>query len=220
MGGLAVAGAIYREPILGVLTTFQEYVADSGPWGMGVFAAAYVLATVLMLPGWILTVIAGMVWGLVAGTALVSFSSVTGATCAFLLARSQLRPAIESLLSRHAAMRNFDTLAAGQGWKIVLLLRLSPLVPFNLLNYGLGLSAIPLREYVPATMAGMLPGTFLYVYLGSLGNFFAAGRTRSAAENFMMFLGLAATLICSIVLARIARRAVQASVSRAEEEQR
>jgi uncharacterized membrane protein YdjX (TVP38/TMEM64 family) len=215
LAALLAAAGIYREEARSALERFEGWAHDAGGWGVAAFALMYVAATVAFLPGWILTVGAGLIYGLAAGTVLVSLSSTAGAALAFILARGLMRGAIESRVAARPTFASIDRAIGQSGWKIVLLLRLSPIFPFNLLNYALGLTRIPLAHYVLASWIGMLPGTLLYVYLGSLGNYFAASREKTPLETAFLVGGLAATAAVTVLIARIARRALSASVGAA-----
>src|ERR687883_71015 len=134
--------------------------------GLVVLAAAYALAC-LVVPGSLMTLAAGSLFGVVVGTAVVSLASVTGASLAFWLGRTLARDLVEKRLAGNPRFRALDQAVAAGGFKIVLLTRLSPLFPFTLLNYAFGLTRVRFRDYVLASWVGMLPGTVMYVYLGS-----------------------------------------------------
>jgi uncharacterized membrane protein YdjX (TVP38/TMEM64 family) len=203
---------IFGEPIRTNLLAFQDWARGAGALGVTLYILLYVLATVAFLPGWILSVGAGLIYGVVAGTAIISLASTAGATLAFLLARSFLRRSIENKLQGNARFDAIDRAIGNSGWKIVLLLRLSPIFPFNLLNYALGLTRIPAVHYILASWIGMLPGTALYVYLGSLGKFFAAERERTTAEKIMFVAGLAATALVTALITKISRDALRKQI--------
>jgi len=181
-----------------------------GAWGHLLFVGLYVVATVLFLPGWPLTLGAGAVFGVVKGIVTVSIGATLGAAVAFLVGRYLARDAVAQRLQAYPRFRSLDRAVARDGWKIVGLARMSPLFPFNVLNYAFGLTQIPLRDYVLASWVGMLPGTAVYVYLGSL----AADLTmigqlngpRGPAAWALYGGGLAATIAASLYVARVARR--------------
>lgn len=189
-----------------------DVVAGLGPWGPVLFALLYVLATVLFLPGWILSVGAGAVFGVVKGSILVSISATLGATAAFLVGRYLARNWVAARIEGKPRFRAIDEAVAREGWKIVGLTRLSPIFPFNLLNYAFGLTRVSLRHYVLASWIGMMPGTVLYVYFGSLAGDLAslgAGRAaRTPAEWGLYAVGLVATVAVTVYVTRIARRAL------------
>jgi uncharacterized membrane protein YdjX (TVP38/TMEM64 family) len=200
------AAALLREAL--------DAIARLGAWGPLLFAGLYVAATVLFLPGSILTFGAGAVFGLVRGFLIVSVSATLGATAAFLVGRYVARGLVARKVERHPRFRLIDEAVAREGWKIVALLRLSPVVPFNVLNYAFGLTRVPLRQYVLASWIGMMPGGLMYVYLGSIaGDLASAGlgrAQRTPAEWTLYAVGLAATIAVTIFVTRLARRALAA----------
>jgi uncharacterized membrane protein YdjX (TVP38/TMEM64 family) len=196
-----------------------EWIRGAGVLGVVVYAFAYLGATLLLLPGSILTLAAGFVYGPIWGTLLVSPVSVLAATLAFVLGRGIARGWVARRIGGHPRFRAVDEAIGDSGFKIVLLLRLSPIVPFNLLNYGLGLTRVSLRDYVIASWLGMLPGTFLYVYLGSLvtsASELASGKRPSSGPwgQLLYWGGLVATLVLTVVITRIARRALAHALER------
>ncbi|AUB78188.1 hypothetical protein BA898_06460 [Spiribacter roseus] len=158
--GLSVRDQISREAI-------AAWVNGMGPWaGLG-FVAAYALGTVAFLPGLVFTISGGALFGPLWGTLYSLMGATVGATLAFAAARHGLGPAIE----RRSGAR-LNRLQAGidrEGWRFVALMRLVPLVPFNLLNYMLGLTRIRLRVYVLTSMVAMAPGALAYVWIGHAG---------------------------------------------------
>src|SRR5581483_6192353 len=149
-------------------------VAGLGAWGLAIFVLLYVATTVAVLPAVVLTLGAGAVFGVVRGFVLVSIGATLGATLAFLIGRHLAREAVMKRLAGNATVVAIDTAVARDGWKIVLLTRLSPLFPFVFLNYMFGLTRVPLGEYVVASAIGMMPAIALYTYLGSLAGDVAA----------------------------------------------
>ena len=214
----AVAGLI----VLSVNVPLREALGESlgrfrgWAWGPVVFAAVYALAC-LVLPGSIITLAAGSLFGVVVGTAVVSLASVTGASLAFWLGRTLARGLVEKRLAGNPRFRALDQAVAAGGFKIVLLTRLSPLFPFTLLNYAFGLTKVRFRDYVLASWIGMLPGTMMYVYLGSSVKELAdvaTGNVESGppARLVLFFVGLAATVIVTGFVTRLARRALREAV--------
>src|SRR5205823_5071389 len=137
----------------------------------------------------------------------VSIGATLGATAAFLVGRYLARDWVSKKISANAKFAAIDKAVADQGWKIVGLTRLSPIFPFTLLNYGFGVTRVSLRDYVIATWIGILPGTTVYVYVGSLARA-VGGSTRSPAEWVLLGLGLVATVIVTFFVSRIARRSL------------
>jgi uncharacterized membrane protein YdjX (TVP38/TMEM64 family) len=192
------------------VTAFLDWVQGIGPWGAVLFAAAYVPAAVLLVPGSLLTLGAGFVFGLGKGTVVVSLGSTAGAAAAFLVARSLAHDWVAGRVAGRPTLVAIGRAVEIDGFKVVLLTRLSPVFPFNLLNYAYGLTAVPFRTYVLASWIGMLPGTIMYVYLGSAANSLAtllSGETpRSAGQQILFALGLVATVAVTIIVTRRARR--------------
>lgn len=161
---LAVKLFVAEDLLKGVL----RWIGGLGPLGPLIFIGVYIVAPVVFFAGVILSIGAGTVFGLLAGSIYVSIGATLGATCAFLVGRYAARQWVAARLEGNARFRAIDHAVAREGWKIVGLARLSPLFPFNLLNYAFGLTDISLRDYFFATWVGMIPGIIMYVYLGSL----------------------------------------------------
>jgi len=153
---------------------FLQWVEENPTEGVFAFVGVYFIATVLFIPGSILTLGAGFVFGNVFGVGLGAtlacvavFSGASlGAIGAFLLGRYLLREPIQNFSQKFPVFQAIDSALENNGLRIVTLLRLSPIVPFNAINYILGVTAVPLNAYIIAC-AGMLPGTVLYVFIGS-----------------------------------------------------
>jgi len=193
------------------------WVQQLGGIGIAVFVALYVIACVLFLPGSILTLGAGFVFGVVKGSIIVSFASTLGATVAFLAGRYLARDWISGRIEGNPRFKAIDDAIGREGWLIVVLARLSPIFPFNLLNYAFGLTKVSLGHYVPASWIGMIPGTVMYVYLGSLAGSLAtlgsgSGQARTPAQWALYAAGLAATIAVTVYITRIARRALNQKI--------
>jgi uncharacterized membrane protein YdjX (TVP38/TMEM64 family) len=217
--GVVVAGAAaaaYTLPVAEWITGLAERARNTGALGVAMFFAAYVGSTVAFLPGSILTLAAGFAFGPFWGLAIASPASVTGATCAFLLGRTLLRDWAAARVGESPRLRAIDAAVGREGFKIVLLLRLSPLFPFNVLNYALSLSKVRVSTYVLASFLGMLPGTALYVYLGSLApaaaGLASAGGRGGTTRTVLYIAGLVATVAAAVIGTRAARRALNAEL--------
>ena len=191
---------------------FANWVEDLGPWGPAAFVVGYALATVAFVPGSVLTLAAGAIFGLVEGTLLVFAAATLGSIAAFLVARYFARDSIARRVEGDARFAAIDRAVELQGRRIVFLLRLSPVFPFNLLNYALGLTRVRLWDYAVASL-GMLPGTLLYVYSGKVVGEVAAlaggGEVQRGAGYYLSWgVGLAATALVTVLVTRIARRAL------------
>src|SRR5204862_6315498 len=153
-------------PVQQWLRSFNDWVGQMGVAGIFIFTGVYAVATVLLAPGAILTIGAGFAFGLWKGFLAVSAGSTLVAALAFLVARFIARDKVEAIAERNDKFRNIDNAIGQQGAKLVFLLRLSPVIPFNLSNYFYGLTGVKFWPYVLASWIGMMPGTFLYVYIG------------------------------------------------------
>lgn len=215
LGALAAAAVLVLGRALdapALLGQALDGIRGLGGWGPVLFVPLYVAATVLFVPGVVLTLGAGAVFGLVRGVITVSIAATLGATAAFLIGRYLARDAVARRLAATPRFRALDEAVGDEGWKIVGLTRLSPLFPFNVLNYAFGVTRVRLRAFVLASWLGMLPGTVMYVYLGSIAGDLAAlgqpDRARTPAEWAVYVLGLAATAAVTVVVTRLARRAL------------
>jgi uncharacterized membrane protein YdjX (TVP38/TMEM64 family) len=213
---LAAIFALLGRRAAGYIPAFAAYVESLGALGPIVFIAGYILATVAFVPGSLLTLAAGALFGLVRGTLFVFVGASIGATVAFLVARHLVRQLVVRRLADNARFRAVDDAVAREGRRIVFLIRLSPLFPFNVTNYALGLTSIGVRDYVIACI-GMLPGTLLYVYygrlLGDVARAVSGARIeREAGYWVFLVVGLSATLLVTALITRAARRALATSV--------
>ncbi len=195
------------------LPAFVAWVQARGWAGALVFALGYALATVLMIPGALITLLAGYVYGPWLGTAVVSPASVLGATCAFLLGRTLFRSRFEQRIAGAPRFQALQAAIARQGLRILVLVRLSPVFPYSLMNYLFGLTRLRVSTYALGSWCGMLPGTFLYVYLGStvqdLTALAAGGLPDAGGLGLALKIaGLLATLLVTVLVTRAARRAL------------
>ena len=215
--GAVVAAGVALLPAKELLSRFLELASGLGIWGAVLVIAFYVVACLLFIPGSLVTLGVGFLYGVVWGTAIVSHGSTLGATAAFLAGRTLAREWITRKVATSARFQAVDRAVGQQGFKIVLLVRLSPLFPFNLMNYAFGLTRVRLRDYILASWIGMLPGTVMYVYLGSAAKSLAdlaAGRIEGGAGQKILFgVGLIVTVVVTILVTRIARRALQEAVA-------
>jgi uncharacterized membrane protein YdjX (TVP38/TMEM64 family) len=210
---LAVAKHFHIQDIL---RKALDWIAGLGPAAPLLFIAIYILACVLFIPGSILTLGAGVIFGVVKGSVIVSISATLGATCAFLIGRYLARDWVARKIEGNAKFKIIDAAVAREGWKIVGLVRLSPVFPFNLLNYAFGLTRVSLRHYFFASWIGMMPGTVMYVYIGSLAGNLAKigvkGQTRPPAEWAFYLVGLFATIVVTVYVTRLARQVLEKKV--------
>lgn len=208
----ALTAAALVLPVRDWLLAGVAWIQTHGALAQVVFVLGYIAAAVLLVPGSILTLAAGFLFGLPRGVALVSIGSVLGAAAAFLVGRFLARDWVRARIETLPKFRALDSATHHEGFMIVLLARLSPLFPFILLNYGLGITGVRFKDYFFATWIGMLPATVLYVYVGTL----AGDLTELTADQLSsgwqsrVFLGVGfvATLILTLFITRKANQAL------------
>ena len=200
-------------PFLQWMVDFIHWAKGMGAAGGAIYAVFYIVGTALFFPGLPLTLGAGFLYGAIIGTLVVSPASVAGATLAFLIARYVARDWVTRRLKKYPQAAAIDRAIEKNGFKAVVLLRLQPVLPFNILNYALGLTSIRLRDYMLASWIGMFPATVLYVYLGSIMNDISdllRGRPNSGiAGRLLLWGGLAAIVVLVWWLGRIAKKALR-----------
>ena len=208
--GIAVRGETIR---------FIDLMQRQGDVGLVWLGLSYTPASLFFFPASLLTLAGGFAFGVPKTLVAVSLGSTLGATTAFYAGRTLLRRFIEQKIVGDARFRMLDQAVADQGFKIVLLTRLSPVLPFNVLNYAFGLTRVRPRDFILASWIGMFPGTMLYVSIGSAAKSLAdifAGRTEGGLAQKLLFgVGLLATLAVTVVLSRIAKKALS-DATRAE----
>lgn len=192
-----------------------EWIDSLGAWGFLVFTVIYILASIFLLSGAILTLGAGAIYGVVKGSILVIVASNLAAIAAFLVGRYLARGWVTKLIDKKPNFKVIDVAVAREGWKIVGLTRLSPIFPFVFLNYAFGLTQIPLKDYLIASCIGMLPGTIMYVYIGSFLGIAAlgtSGRERTPLEWALYIVGLVATVVVTVYVTKIAKKALDEQI--------
>ena len=198
-----------------ILRNALQWVEDLGAIAPIAFMLIYIVATVAFLPGSVLTLGAGVLFGIVKGSIYVFFGATIGATLAFLVGRYLARGWISKKIANNEKFSAIDRAVGKEGFKIVLLTRLSPIFPFNLLNYGMGVTGVSLKDYVLASV-GMIPGTIMYVYIGSLAGSLATigGETEAnpVAQWAIRIIGFAATVAVTLYVTKIARKALDESI--------
>ena len=216
--GVVVAWAVRAFPVRPLVAAIEGRIAPLGVWGPVVFGLVDVLAVLALVPGSALTLAAGALFGPLVGTITASLASTTGAALAFWIARHLARGRVEAKVRADVRFDAIDRAIAEGGWKVVALLRLSPVVPFNVQNYLYGLTGIRFWPCVATSWLAMLPGTFLYVSLGHAGRLgleAASGggpRGRSPAEWAFLVVGLGATVAVTVYVARMARKTLRQRV--------
>lgn len=188
------------------LKDFQAWIEGLGPLGGVLFGLAYVAGALLFVPGAVLTIGAGYLFGLGWGVVVVSLASTAAAALAFLIARHLARERVETLARKNPKFAALDRAIGKNDWKVIFLLRLSPLIPFSVSNYLYGLTSMRFAPYVLASWIGMLPGTFLYVYLGAAGKSLGEKQEKSPWEWALLGAGLLATIAVTVILTRVAKK--------------
>ena len=189
-----------------------NWINSLGYIGGLAFIGIYILSTVAFIPATILTLGAGAVFGVIWGSLYVFIGATLGAIAAFLIGRYLARDWISKRIEGNQQFVAIDKAVAHEGFKIVLLTRLSPAFPFNLLNYAFGITGVGLKDYAIASI-GMLPATVLYVYIGSLaGDIARIGSDNQSADPTFQWviriIGLIATVVVTLYVTNIARKAI------------
>ncbi len=215
LGLVACLLALRTLDIQGLLSRFLVWTEALGPAGPAALVLAYVVACVLLLPGSVLTLGAGAAFGFWQGLLAVSVGSTLGACAAFWCGRTLGRSWVEEKVRADPRLSALDRAVGREGWKIVFLTRLSPVFPFNLLNWFYGVTRVDFRQYALASWIGMLPGTMVYVLLGTLGRAGAEAATGrgDALQNGLRVVGLLATLAVTAYVTKVARAALDQAIS-------
>ncbi len=223
MSMVLVANPVLAQETAGSGFNPQEWLLNALVWidnlgavGAIAFILLYIIATVAFLPGSILTLGAGVVFGIVFGSIFVFIGATLGATGAFLVGRYIARGWVAQQIAGNDKFRAIDQAVGKEGLKIVLLTRLSPVFPFNLLNYAYGVTGVSLKDYVIGSV-GMIPGTIMYVYIGSLAGNLATIGTETATANpvaqwTIRIIGFIATVAVTLYVTKIARKALNNAV--------
>jgi uncharacterized membrane protein YdjX (TVP38/TMEM64 family) len=193
-----------------------KWIENLGYIGGFVFILVYIIATVAFIPGSVLTLGAGVVFGVVWGSLYVLIGATLGAIAAFLIGRYLARDWISQKIAENQKFAAINRAMSNAGFKIVLLTRLSPIFPFNFLNYAFGVTGISLKDYVIASV-GMVPGTVMYVYIGSLASDLAVvghdNPSKDITQWIIRIVGFIATVAVTIYVTDIARKALDKEVS-------
>jgi len=194
-----------------------EWINNQGAVGGIAFIILYIVATVAFLPGSILTLGAGVVFDVFLGSVYVFIGATIGAIAAFLVGRYLARNWVAKKISGNKKFAAVDNAVGREGLKIVLLTRLSPVFPFNLLNYAYGVTGVSLKDYILGTI-GILPGTMMYVYLGSLaGNIATIGTGEQPSNPTVLWtiriIGFIATVAVTLYVTKVARKALNESTN-------
>ena len=204
LGGLLIFIAVgwSAVPVRDWTQSLVGTVRGLGLLGVGIYALAYIVLVVLLAPAGVMSIAAGLIYGAWAFP-LVVVSATIGAALAFLLARYLARDTVGGLLERRRVLRVVDKAIEEEGWKIVALLRLNPIIPFVLQNYFFGATKIGFLPYLAATFFGIMPGAAAYIYIGALGDVAAGGG--GALKTAVFARGFAATVVLVVIIARKAK---------------
>jgi uncharacterized membrane protein YdjX (TVP38/TMEM64 family) len=197
-----VAAAIAFLPLKDWIDALQSWIEEHGALGVALFALAYLVATLALVPTSLFTLVAGAVFGVAWGFPLVIGTAVASASSAFFLARLVLREPARRRFSRHRVLQAVDKAVRKEGWKVVVLLRLSPIVPFGVQNYFFGVSSVKATHFIAATALGVMPATLVYLFIGAAGR--EALGSGSTARWALLAAGLAATLAATWLVGRAA----------------
>jgi len=208
---LAAAGLLL--PVRAWIELVAAWLAGLGTAGLVLYAAAYGLFSVLLMPVFLMTLAAGFFFGLGPGVAVVSAGATLGASAAFLIGRYAARARVAELAAKSPRFAAIDRAIGEKGWRIVFLLRLSPLIPFVLSNYFYGITSVPFGHYVLASWLGMLPITILYASFGAAARRAAQGAPPLAGATgamawIVLAAGVAITIAASMYIRRVAKRAI------------
>ena len=225
LGVLVIVGGLMllrrHIPLRDYLESFLRWTEGAGVIGAVVLGLIYIVGSLLLFPGSVLTMGAGFLYGLLWGTVTVSLASTATACAAFLIGRTIGRGWIADKISGNKKFSAVDTAVGEQGFKIVFLVRLSPLFPFTLQNYAFGLTDIAFWKYALASWIGMLPGTVMYIYFGvaakNIAEIIAGEATMSTPQKVFFWVGLAITIGVVVFVTKVAKNAITSAVAETEE---
>lgn len=208
----ALFGAWFLLPVNDWLKEFSKWIEGLGVWGYVLFVGVYILACVMLAPGTPLTIAAGLAFGLGWGFVVVVIGATIGSALAFVLARYVVRDKVKGMLKGKPKFAAVEQAISEGGWKVVLLLRLSPLFPFNLQNYFFGVTEVKFWQFVAATFVGIMPGCLLYLYIGAAGHALSGSGGKWGTLQWIFFgAGLAATVLVTVVVAKKAKAKLKAA---------
>lgn len=200
---LIAAWLMAPMPLIAGLLYVRTWINEAGPWGPVVYALAYALAVVLLIPGSLLALSAGLAYG-PWGVPLALSAATVGAALSFLIGRYVAGDWLRKMANRRLLLRAMESAVTEGGWRFVGLVRLSPLLPFSLLNYYFGMTRISFRHYLPGTLLGIIPGTSVNVLLASAGYAYTLGGMRHPLKLAMLAIGIVVTVfVCRIIQLRV-----------------
>jgi uncharacterized membrane protein YdjX (TVP38/TMEM64 family) len=212
--------AVIQESVKVSSPNLQEFLQNALQWinslgaiGGIVFIGIYIIATLAFLPAALLTLGAGVIFGVIWGSIYVFIGATLGAIAAFLGGRYLAQGWVKEKISSYKKFAIIDKAVSKEGLKIVLLVRLSPLFPFNLLNYAFGITSVSFQDYLIGSV-GMIPGTIMYVYFGSLVGDIALIGSKNQPVNIILhwviqIMGLIATIAVTVYVTKIAKKALE-----------
>ena len=206
---VALAAGWYFLPVRAGIDALQRWLGAMGPWGVVLFSVLFVIAIVALMPGSVLSVAAGLTYGMW-GAPIAVIGATVGAIIAHLIARHLMRDTVDAWIGRSRHLRAVEDAVNEEGWHVVALVRLSPLLPFNIQNYLFGITHIRFWPYVWATFFGILPGTVFDVYLGSIGS--RPLDERSWLEWVVLGTGLVATAVLVWLVGRKAKERLESGI--------
>ena len=204
----------FGELIAKIFQDMLSWIEGLGYWGAIIFIFIYVSTTIFLIPGLILTLGAGFIFGVIKGTIVVSIASTLGATAAFLIGRYFARIWVGQQIENQPKFKAINEAVAKNGWKIVGLTRLSPILPFIFLNYAFGVTQVSLKDYIWASWIGMIPGTVMYVYFGSLAKDLASLNAGIKVPIWLQLLGFIATVSVTFYITKISRKALESQLEK------
>jgi uncharacterized membrane protein YdjX (TVP38/TMEM64 family) len=219
----AIDFSVIQESVKVSSPNLQEFLENALQWinslgaiGGIVFIGIYIIATLAFLPAALLTLGAGVIFGVTWGSIYVFIGATLGAIAAFLVGRYLAQGWVKEKISSYKKFAIIDKAVSKEGLKIVLLVRLSPLFPFNLLNYAFGITSVSFQDYLIGSV-GMIPGTIMYVYFGYLAGDLALISTHNQPVNIILswvikIIGLIATIAVTIYVTKIAKKALDEEI--------
>lgn len=200
---IAIIAAYRLLPLQEWIAAFQDWVKGFGPLGIAIFIMVYALAVFVLIPGSFLTLAAGVIWGLW-GFPIIVVAATLGSSLAFLAARYLFHDRVQEKVKNYPKFKAVNDAIGEEGWRVVGLLRLSPALPFSLQNWFLGITPVGFWPSQIATFFGIMPGTLLYVWIGSLGGSAASGET-GAVKYIVFGIGIVATLVVTVIVTKKAQ---------------
>ncbi len=213
---------VVNYPVTEWLVSYAGWARANLVYSIPLFVLVYVTVTVLMAPGWILTVLGGYLYGWLLGTAVVSLASLAGAVAAFLAARTLVRDWVAERAQGFPRFAALDKAIKRHGFEVVFLTRVSVVFPYNLLNYLYGITRIDLGRYVLATWLGMIPVIAMYVFAGATADdilALARGETETGNTGIVLsVLAVVAVILLVVILTRTATRILEEDLAEGEGE--